>query len=85
MEEEGIECMEWPAKSPDLNPIENLWDQLGRKVSAHTVPNTTLAELSQFVLQEWNLLPLNNINRLINTMRQRCQECIAANGGHTHY
>ena len=41
----GVEKMEWPASSPDLNPIENLWDQLGRAVRARVTNTTTLADL----------------------------------------
>ena len=41
----GVERMEWLASSPDLNPIEHLWDQLGRAVRARVTNTTTLADL----------------------------------------
>ena len=46
--------MEWPASSPDLNPIENLWDQLGR---ARVTNTTTLADLRQMLVEEWDAIP----------------------------
>ncbi|GFX91263.1 transposable element Tcb2 transposase [Trichonephila clavipes] len=40
--EEGIVRMEWPAYSPDMNPIENVWDALGRRVAGRQPPPQTL-------------------------------------------
>ncbi|GFV12051.1 uncharacterized protein TNCV_669821 [Trichonephila clavipes] len=48
--------MAWPAYSPDLNPIENLWDALGRAVSSRFPPPATLIELENVLQEEWRLL-----------------------------
>jgi len=36
LQQESIELLPWPAMSPDMNPIEHLWDYLARKVNART-------------------------------------------------
>ncbi|GFV43553.1 transposable element Tc3 transposase [Trichonephila clavipes] len=45
LESEDIERMDWPARSPDLNPIEHVWDFLGRRLAARTLPSVTIREL----------------------------------------
>ncbi|GFS90100.1 transposable element Tcb1 transposase [Trichonephila clavipes] len=45
--EEGIVRMEWPACSPDMNPIEHVWDALGRRVAGRQPPLQTLQELER--------------------------------------
>ncbi|GFT95591.1 transposable element Tcb1 transposase [Trichonephila clavipes] len=45
LESEDIERMDWPARSPDLNPIEHVWDFLGRRLAARTLPPVTIREL----------------------------------------
>ncbi|GFV04737.1 hypothetical protein TNCV_4611661 [Trichonephila clavipes] len=40
-----IERMDWPARSPDLNPIEHVWDFLGRRLAARALPPVTIREL----------------------------------------
>ncbi|GFT09757.1 transposable element Tcb2 transposase [Trichonephila clavipes] len=45
LESEDIERMDWPARSPDLNPIEQVWDFLGRRLAARTLQPVTIREL----------------------------------------
>ena len=71
--------------SPDLNPIEHVWDQLGRVVQARLNVNSTCADLRRFLVEEWDRLPQDNVQRLVHSMRRRCAACIAARGGPTHY
>jgi hypothetical protein len=80
----GITVLPWPATSPDLSPIENCWDQLKRAVYKHVNANTTLAQIEQIAVREWQALPMHNIRRLIRSMTTRVRECVNANGGYTH-
>ncbi|KAK7109069.1 hypothetical protein V1264_013181 [Littorina saxatilis] len=77
--------MVWPALSPDLNPIEHFWDQLQRKVNQLRPGPSTAAELRQALISAWCNIPRDVINRLIHSMRRRCQAVINVHGGHTPY
>ncbi|GFU89825.1 transposable element Tc3 transposase [Trichonephila clavipes] len=68
LEDHGLERMEWPARSPDLNPIEHLWGYLGREVSALNPPPRSLHELKQGLLCVWSSLPFPVSDNLINSM-----------------
>ncbi|GFU47354.1 transposable element Tcb2 transposase [Trichonephila clavipes] len=84
LEDHGLERMEWPARSPDLNPIEHLWDYLGREVAALNPPPRSLHELKQGLLCVWSSLPIPVSDNLINSMGNRCRQCIQL-GGHIPY
>ena len=75
--------MEWPASSPDLNPIEHLWDQLGRSVRQRVTDRTTLADLRLILVEEWNAIPQLRVTRLVNSMK--CQAVVAVLGSSTRY
>ena len=79
----GIDKMCWPANSPDLNPIENVWRLLKQRV-AKRFPRT-LAELRQCIEKEWAALHLSDVARYIGNMNERCQAVIDAKGGHTRW
>ena len=61
--------MEWLASSPDLNPIEHLWDQLGRAVRARVTNTTMLADLRQMLVKERDAIPQQCVTRLVTSMR----------------
>ncbi|GFV07266.1 transposable element Tc3 transposase [Trichonephila clavipes] len=65
LQSEDITHMDWPAYSPDLNPIEYVWDMLGRPIAAHQHPPTCLPELWRALLDEWCNIPQDQIDNLI--------------------
>ncbi|GFT14809.1 transposable element Tc1 transposase [Trichonephila clavipes] len=76
-----FQTLPWPARSPDLSPVEHVWDQLKRQMpSCHSVHDLELA-----VLDLWAHLPQDNIRCLINSMPDRVAACIGAGGGPTRY
>ena len=80
-----IPVLPWPAKSPDLNQIEHLWDELERRLKARPVPPGNLNELRNALTQEWNAIPQARIVRLINSKRNKCLAVENARGGPTQY
>ncbi|KFM62473.1 Transposable element Tcb2 transposase, partial [Stegodyphus mimosarum] len=81
----GMEKMERPSESSDLNPIEPLWDYLGRQVAALSPPPRSLDELEQGLLRVWSLLPISLTDSSIDSMKSRYRQYIAARGGHISY
>ncbi|GFX88457.1 transposable element Tc1 transposase [Trichonephila clavipes] len=85
LEAETIQRMEWPACSPDLNPIEHVWDMLGRRIAALPRPPATVRDLEISLLEEWNSIPQSLIDNLIASMANRCAAVLAVRGNHTPY
>ncbi|GFT91234.1 transposable element Tcb2 transposase [Trichonephila clavipes] len=82
LESEDIERMDWPARSPDLNPIEHVWYFLGRRLAARTLPPVTIRELRLALQDEWAAMPQLLIKTLILSMGRRCETCLAVRGDH---
>ena len=85
MEGKGIDRMEWPALSPDLNPIENLWSMLARRVYAGGRQYTTRRELKDAIEREWDLIPMSKLTKLVSTMPKRCIEVLKSSGAKIAY
>lgn len=79
-EEMEIDLLDWPACSPDLNPIENLWGILARRVYANGRQFASVPELYVAVYTAWREIPQNIIDNLINSMPKRIFEVIKRGG-----
>ncbi|GFW41643.1 transposable element Tcb2 transposase [Trichonephila clavipes] len=82
LEAETIQRMEWPAFYPDLNPIEHVWDILGRRIAARPRPPATVRDLEIALLED---SPQSLIDNLIASMANRCAAVLAVRGDHTPY
>ena len=80
----NVNVLPWPALSPDMNPIEHIWDYLGRKVRARRNVHN-LRDLENTLIQEWNNIPNVVIRRYVRSMRGGLAACINSRGGHTRY
>lgn len=85
LRELNINVMVWPSKSPDLNPIENLWGIIVRNVYANGKQYNNKEDLKAAILTAWDNIPLSQLQTLINSMNNRCFEVIRLAGNKTKY
>jgi transposase len=71
--------------SPDLNPIEHVWDMLGRCILTRDLMCKTFVSLEAALHREWQQLSQQDIRRLTGGMRRRVEAVIQARGGCTWY
>jgi transposase len=81
--ENGINRMVWPAQSPDLNPIENVWAVM--KLNVRKEKPTTVKALVRAIRREWEGLSEEYAQALISSMSRRVKGVIEANGDHLMY
>jgi hypothetical protein len=79
------QAVTWPAMSPDLNPIEHVWDMLGRRMHTREPPVQNIRQLEAALHREWQQISQQDIRRLTGGMRPRVEAVIQARGGYTRY
>lgn len=80
----GIQLTQWPANSPDLNPIEHCWALMKRMLRNQYDINTQ-EKYEDAVLEAWNAIQPEHLQNFIESMENRCVNVIARQGGHSGY
>ncbi len=83
LNDHGVTVLDWPANSPDLNPIENLWGIVKRKMR-DTRPNNA-DDLKATVKETWASIPPQQCHKLITSMPRRIEAVIKAKRAPTKY
>ena len=83
--QEGIEVLDWPGNSPDLNPIENLWAIMKSRMASQTFTNRQ--QLLEAIIRSWfhDIGQGDMLTNLIKSMPNRLAKVISAKGGHSGY
>jgi transposase len=81
----GVPLLPWPARSPDLNPIENVWGILARRVYAHGKQYYTKMDLIEAIKREWANIPKETLENLVASMPNRCASVLEAKGATLKY
>ena len=83
MEKKRLNLMPWPARSPDLNPIENLWSWMD--CTLQKSKPTNLVQLKTQMQELWNTVPQELIRKLIDPMPRKVLACLKNKGGRIKY
>jgi transposase len=85
LQSETVTSVPWPAISTDLNPIEHIWNMLGRRIQDRGRPVQNIRQLEAALHREWQRLSQQDIRRLTGGMRRRAKAVIQTRGGYTRY
>lgn len=80
---DNFSTLKWPAQSPDLNPIENLWEMIDMDVHSRQIHS--IDDLFNSIVAAWERFQQEKCRKLVNTLPNRLREVIQRRGGHTHY
>jgi hypothetical protein len=84
-EKNGIQSIKWPAQSPDLNPIENVWFLMKSAVHNKNIRPRTVKDMLIDLIEEWQAISKDYLKKLIDSMPERIKAVIANKGGSTRW
>jgi hypothetical protein len=73
----GVEELDWPAQSPDLNPIEHLWDELESRLRAKPNCPTSVPDLTNAFVAKWKQVPTAILQHLVESLPRRVETVMA--------
>jgi transposase len=79
----GIRAIDWPSNSPDLNPIENMWQIVKNNVEKRMPKD--ISELTKFMVEEWEAIPDETVNNLVSSIKNRCELLLEKDGDRISY
>ena len=85
LENHGYKVLSWPSQSPDLNPIEHLWNEVDRHLRQLPGNITSKDDLWDKIQLVWNQIDVDFCLKLIDTMPQRIKDVLKAGGGYTDW
>jgi hypothetical protein len=86
LQQEAVQTIPWPAMSPDMNPIEYVWDFIARKINQRNPKCQNIDELRTAILQECNSSPQERLRRLVRSMTRSVITALHnKRGGYTRY
>ena len=83
--ERKIELLWWPARSPDLNPVENIWGIIVRQIYANKKQYNSIGKLKVAVSEAWEDFEMEISKNLVGSMPKRIFQVIERAGGPTDY
>ena len=78
----GCVCV---SQSPDLNPIEHLWEILERCLRQRFPPPSTKHQIMEFLVEEWCHIPPIEFQTLVESMPRQIEAVLEAHGGPMPY
>jgi hypothetical protein len=85
IKDQKLDLLDWPARSPDLNPVENIWGILVRRIYAEGKQYASVEELKAAILEAWENIEKSVLQNLVNSMPNRIFQVINRGGKVTDY
>ena len=85
LQERNLKVLKWPARSPDLNPIENVWGLLVGEVYSNGKQYFSVQELKNALNKTWKKLDEKSLKPFLVSLKNRVQGLIIKKVDNKHY